>query len=139
MRALWRFLALARPCARKFHHPRGVPNRCVNPGAGRVVTSGKRSQDRRDLVALIVLDRAAGLVRVVVADDGEGMSPETLAEIFNLFVSTKGARGTGLGLTVSRKILREHGGDIHATSREGAGSTFVLEFPLRPPHAEASS
>jgi len=79
----------------------------------------------------IELDRAAGLVRVVVADDGEGMSPETLAEIFNLFVSTKGARGTGLGLTVSRKILREHGGDIRAESRLGEGSTFTLEFPLR--------
>jgi two-component system NtrC family sensor kinase len=71
--------------------------------------------------------------RITVADNGAGMSPETLAEIFTLFVSTKGARGTGLGLTVSRKILREHGGDIHAASREGEGSTFVLEFPLRLP------
>jgi signal transduction histidine kinase len=58
------------------------------------------------------------------------MSPETLSEIFNLFVSTKGSRGTGLGLTVSRKILREHGGDIRAESRLGEGSTFTLEFPL---------
>jgi signal transduction histidine kinase len=68
-----------------------------------------------------------------VADNGPGISAETLADIFNLFVSTKGARGTGLGLTVSRKILREHGGDILATSTEGAGSTFALEFPLRLP------
>jgi signal transduction histidine kinase len=50
-----------------------------------------------------------------------------------LFVSTKGARGTGLGLTVSRKILREHGGDIHVSSREGEGSTFTLELPLKLP------
>jgi len=64
------------------------------------------------------------------------MSAETLAEIFNLFVSTKGARGTGLGLTVSRKILREHGGDIRAASTEGEGSTFTLEFPLRLPGEE---
>ena len=63
------------------------------------------------------------------ADDDE--APETLAEIFTLFVSTKGSKGTGLGLTVSRKILREHGGDIHASSRVGGGSTFVLEFPLQ--------
>ena len=54
----------------------------------------------------------------------------TLADIFTLFVSTKGAKGTGLGLTVSRKILREHGGDITAGSTLGRGSTFVLEFPL---------
>jgi len=58
------------------------------------------------------------------------MSPEMLNDIFNLFVSTKGSRGTGLGLTVSRKILREHGGDIRVTSQPGQGSTFVLEFPL---------
>jgi signal transduction histidine kinase len=79
------------------------------------------------------IDRAAGLVRVTVADDGPGMAPETLAGIFNLFVSTKGSRGTGLGLTVSRKILREHGGDIRAASTPGAGSTFTLEWPLRLP------
>ena len=77
------------------------------------------------------IDAEADVARVTVADNGAVMSPETLAEIFTLFVSTKGARGTGLGLTVSRKILREHGGDIQASSRQGAGSTFVLEFPLR--------
>ncbi|MFM8707034.1 MAG: ATP-binding protein [Planctomycetia bacterium] len=76
-------------------------------------------------------DAEADRARVTVGDNGAGMTAETLAEIFNLFVSTKGARGTGLGLTVSRKILREHGGDIHVTSRPGEGSTFVLEFPLR--------
>jgi len=79
----------------------------------------------------VACDTEAGRVRVTVGDNGDGMSPETIAEIFNLFVSTKGARGTGLGLTVSRKILREHGGDIRVTSRPGEGSTFVLEFPLR--------
>ena len=78
-------------------------------------------------------DRETGMARITVADNGAGMSRETLAEIFTLFVSTKGARGTGLGLTVSRKILREHGGDIRAASREGEGSTFVLELPLRLP------
>jgi two-component system NtrC family sensor kinase len=79
------------------------------------------------------VDAESRLVRIAVVDDGPGMSPETLAEIFNLFVSTKGARGTGLGLTVSRKILQEHGGDIRAASVAGAGSTFTLEFPLRLP------
>lgn len=75
-------------------------------------------------------DREAKLVRIVISDNGQGMDAETLATVFNLFVSTKGSRGTGLGLTVSRKILREHGGDIRATSVPGEGSTFTLEFPL---------
>ena len=89
------------------------------------------------------VDRAAGMARITVADDGPGMTPETLAGIFNLFMSTKGARGTGLGLTVSRKILREHGGDIRVMSDVGRGSTFTLEWPLRlpvePPAAGAAA
>jgi signal transduction histidine kinase len=79
----------------------------------------------------VACDTATERVGITVIDNGAGMRPDTLAEIFNLFVSTKGARGTGLGLTVSRKILREHGGDIRVTSQPGEGSTFVLEFPLR--------
>ena len=100
-------------------------------------------EERPEGVVMITatVDGEARLVRITVADNGPGISAETLADIFNLFVSTKGARGTGLGLTVSRKILREHGGDILATSTEGAGSTFALEFPLRLPgeaHAPGS-
>jgi signal transduction histidine kinase len=91
----------------------------------------------------VACDSESQRVRITVGDNGEGMTPETIAEIFNLFVSTKGARGTGLGLTVSRKILREHGGDIRVSSRPGEGSTFVLEFPLhsgegREPDSDAS-
>jgi two-component system, NtrC family, sensor kinase len=79
----------------------------------------------------VACDTESELIRIAVSDNGEGMTPETITEIFNLFVSTKGARGTGLGLTVSRKILREHGGDIRVSSQPGEGSTFVLEFPVR--------
>ncbi|HEX6986835.1 MAG TPA: ATP-binding protein, partial [Planctomycetaceae bacterium] len=56
------------------------------------------------------------LVFVSVTDNGPGIPPEQLATIFNIFESTKGARGTGLGLAVSRKILREHGGEIAVES-----------------------
>ena len=85
------------------------------------------------------IDKEAGVARITVADNGAGMTPEMLADIFNLFVSTKGSRGTGLGLTVSRKIVREHGGDIHASTRLGEGSRFVLEFPLQTNAAAASA
>jgi signal transduction histidine kinase len=78
-------------------------------------------------------------VRVVVADNGHGIPPDKLADIFKPFVSTKGARGTGLGLAVSRKILREHGGDILVHSQLGKGSKFILRLPLRSPlSAEAA-
>jgi signal transduction histidine kinase len=74
-------------------------------------------------------------VQIVVADNGIGIPPDKLADIFKPFVSTKGSRGTGLGLAVSRKILREHGGDIVVSSRPGAGSTFTLRLPLKSPQA----
>jgi signal transduction histidine kinase len=72
-------------------------------------------------------------VRLQVRDNGPGIPPEKLGEIFRPFVSTKGARGTGLGLAVSRKILREHGGDILVESKAGKGSLFSLRLPLRSP------
>jgi len=71
------------------------------------------------------------VVELKVVDNGPGIPPEKLAEIFKPFVSTKGAKGTGLGLPVSRKILREHGGDVVAESSPGQGCTFTLRIPIR--------
>ncbi|HEY7158910.1 MAG TPA: ATP-binding protein [Gemmataceae bacterium] len=79
-------------------------------------------------------------VRFEVRDNGDGIPPEKINDIFRPFVSTKGARGTGLGLAVSRKILREHGGDILVRSEPGKGSLFILRLPLRSPfNADISS
>jgi signal transduction histidine kinase/pSer/pThr/pTyr-binding forkhead associated (FHA) protein len=72
-------------------------------------------------------------VRAIVRDNGLGIPADKMGEIFRPFVSTKGSRGTGLGLAVSRKILREHGGDILVQSEIGRGSAFVLRLPLRSP------
>src|SRR6202030_1540291 len=71
--------------------------------------------------------------RLQVRDNGHGIPPEKVADIFRPFVSTKGARGTGLGLAVSRKIIREHGGDILVQSQPGKGSKFILRLPCRSP------
>jgi two-component system NtrC family sensor kinase len=66
---------------------------------------------------------------VSVTDNGPGISAEQQRKLFNLFESTKGARGTGLGLAVSQKILREHGGEILVESRIGDGAKFTLAWP----------
>ena len=71
---------------------------------------------------------------VVVKDNGDGIDDENLKRIFSLFESTKGNRGTGLGLSVSQKILHEHGGEIKVTSQKGMGSTFTLEIPAVMPN-----
>ena len=63
---------------------------------------------------------------------------EELGRIFQVFASTKGTRGTGLGLPVSQKIIREHGGQILPTSQLGKGSMFVIELPLRRPEGKGT-
>ena len=68
---------------------------------------------------------------VEVRDNGEGIPPDDIKAIFSVFESRKGSRGTGLGLPVSRKILREHQGEIRVESAPGEGSCFVLELPAR--------
>jgi signal transduction histidine kinase/pSer/pThr/pTyr-binding forkhead associated (FHA) protein len=82
----------------------------------------------------VSLERPAGedLLRVVITDNGRGIPAEDIDKMFALFVSRKGGRGTGLGLPVSQKILREHGGDVRVESQVGAGSRFILELPALP-------
>ncbi|HUG90710.1 MAG TPA: ATP-binding protein [Planctomycetaceae bacterium] len=72
---------------------------------------------------------AADTVFVGVTDNGPGIPADQVPKIFNIFESTKGARGTGLGLAVSQKILREHGGEITVESKPGEGCQFVLCWP----------
>jgi signal transduction histidine kinase len=72
------------------------------------------------------------MARVIVRDNGSGIDPQDLEKIFTIFVSQKGGRGTGLGLPVSQKILREHGGRILVSSQPHEGSQFTLEFPAVP-------
>jgi signal transduction histidine kinase len=74
-----------------------------------------------------------GWVRLLIRDNGTGIPADKLAHIFKPFVSSKGAKGTGLGLAVSRKILREHGGDIIVQSEPGKGSLFTLRLPIKSP------
>lgn len=73
---------------------------------------------------------------LIVEDNGRGIAPDDIEAIFNVFVSRKGGRGTGLGLPVSRKIMEEHGGRIVVESHPGQGSRFTLELPGSHPSAE---
>jgi len=88
----------------------------------------EQSQPGRVSVAVEYLS-AKSLLRIVVEDNGPGIGEADIPRIFAVFESSKGARGTGLGLPVSQKILREHGGDIVVTSQLGVGSRFCLELP----------
>ena len=76
-------------------------------------------------------DAETTTAHITVSDNGVGIDDEDLASIFQVFASTKGSRGTGLGLPVSQKIVREHGGKIAVTSGVGQGSRFVIELPMK--------
>ena len=67
---------------------------------------------------------------LTVSDDGQGMSPETIDKIRGGMYSTKGSKGTGLGLLVIQKIVSEHRGELSIESEEGRGSTFRIEIPV---------
>jgi len=68
--------------------------------------------------------------RFWVADTGSGMTAEVIARIFEPFYSTKGERGTGLGLSASHGIIENHGGDCNVTSEPGKGTRFEVSLPL---------
>jgi signal transduction histidine kinase len=73
---------------------------------------------------------ANGSIRISVEDSGKGISAEDLKRIFNPFYTTK-TRGTGLGLAVTKKVVKEHGGDIMAESSPDRGSVFTITLPVR--------
>ena len=67
-----------------------------------------------------------------VSDNGTGMDRETREKAFSMFFSSKGAEGTGLGLFISHKIVKSHGGKVELKSEPGEGTTFIIHMPLKP-------
>ncbi len=93
--------------------------------------------------ALDAVDPQKGLIRVAceydeatnelviqVIDNGVGIAPSMMKHMFELFHSTKGNRGTGLGLAVAKKIVEEHDGTITVKSAQGDGTTFTVKIPV---------
>lgn len=84
----------------------------------------------------ITLTKEDDWIKVRVSDNGVGIPKENISKIFDPFYSTKGVWGkdevvgTGMGLSVSRNIARDHGGDLTVESEVGKGSTFTLSLPI---------
>lgn len=68
-------------------------------------------------------------VFMTVSDNGVGMDEETLSKLFTEFFSSKGRKGTGLGLYISNKIVEKHGGSIEVASAPLRGSKFIFKLP----------
>lgn len=75
--------------------------------------------------------RAGAEVNISIRDEGKGMSKEQIARLGEPFFTTK-EKGTGLGMTVCFRILKDHHGDIEVSSVEGEGTTFNISLPLVP-------
>jgi signal transduction histidine kinase len=81
-------------------------------------------------VSVTVAGMPGGMFRVTIADTGRGIPQDILKTIFEPFYSTKGSKGTGLGLPVMKKIVEEHGGQVELESVEGEGTTFKITLPV---------
>jgi len=68
-------------------------------------------------------------LQIEVRDTGRGIPEEHLDNVFTPFFTTKD-KGSGLGLSISHQIVREHGGTISVESRIGEGSSFFINFPI---------
>lgn len=99
-------------------------------------------EGREEGVVQVSASEDGDAVRIVVADDGIGMAPGTLAQIFHPFFTTRlGRGGSGLGLSICHRIVaRVLGGELSAQSRPGEGSRFEIRLPRVAPtdHAGAS-
>ncbi len=89
---------------------------------------GRRAADRARAAGRRAAPKLAWQ-QIRVSDTGAGIPRGVLSKLFDPFFSTK-PQGTGLGLSISQTIMQEHGGAIEVASREGRGTTVLLNFPL---------
>ena len=77
-----------------------------------------------------VADENPSNVEIVLADNGRGIPKENLRRIFDIFFTTKGPQGTGMGLSMAYRIIKDHNGDIHVNSKVGEGTQFTVFLPI---------
>ena len=75
-------------------------------------------------------------IRISILDTGVGMDSTQLHRLFEPYATTKGSRGTGIGLFLSQQIIRNHGGSTSVRSEEGAGTEFIVRLPT---HSSATT
>jgi signal transduction histidine kinase/CheY-like chemotaxis protein len=98
-----------------------------------LVNAAQALAGNRDARVGVITERVEDRVRATVWDNGPGIPRRDQGRIFDAFFTTKpGAAGSGLGLSISREIVRRHGGALSVESEEGRGSRFILTLPAGP-------
>ena len=95
-----------------------------------------QSMDKPGVIR-VTLEAEDDAVAIVVSDEGKGIAPEHLPNLFRPFFTTKG-HGTGLGLSLARRMVESHGGTITAESALGEGARFTVLLPVRRTQEKAS-
>jgi two-component system NtrC family sensor kinase len=110
----------------------GDPHQLMQVFLNLIVNAEQAMRELRDRGNLrIRMLRDGPWISICFADDGPGIAPEILPNIFDPFYTTKRpGRGTGLGLSICKAILREHGGNVEASSAAGDGANFLVTLPL---------
>jgi len=83
-----------------------------------------------EVVISLDYDKVLGIVRIEVADNGRGISPENKVRLFEPYFSTK-KQGTGLGLAIVNTIITDHNGFIRVQDNNPKGTKFIIELPVR--------
>jgi two-component system OmpR family sensor kinase len=86
-----------------------------------------------DVPVRLGLERADGVVRLSVADEGPGLGEEDAARVFDRFFRTGGAAGSGLGLAIVQGVVRTHGGEVSVRTAPGEGLAVTVTLPVRGP------
>ena len=109
----------------------GDPHQLMQVFLNLILNAEQAMREVRDRGTLrIRLTMGDGTVSATFQDDGPGISPDILPNIFDPFYTTKRpGRGTGLGLSICKAILREHGGNVEAASGPGGGAIFTVTLP----------
>lgn len=94
-----------------------------------------KTTSNNDNITQEMKDKSKQWVRIEIKDDGTGIPKHVLDKLFTPFVTTKSLghieqKGTGLGLSVVKKVVDAHKGYIHAHTKEGKGTTFVVDLPV---------
>ena len=85
----------------------------------------------KGVITLRTMVEGNDAVRVEIQDNGTGIPKDVLPKIFDPFFTTKEiGQGTGMGLAISYKIIREHGGEIRVDTEEGVGTIFSILLPI---------
>jgi len=79
---------------------------------------------------VLARDGMHGWIRILIADTGAGIPKNMVHSIFEPFVTTKGEKGTGLGLWIVKGIIGNHGGKISVHSKVGSGTVFKIDLPV---------